>query len=103
MTNAKEEFEHAVRLHQAGRFAEAVDGYRRVPVNSVHHADALCNLSAALLELGHAEAALTACRQSLQLKPGMHKAQCNLANILGTLNRPREALVACQSALAFHK
>ena len=98
--NADEEFAQAVRLHQTDRLAEAAAGYRRVLALHPNHADALCNLAGATLNLGDAQTALRLCRHALAINPRMPEAFCNLSNILNTLKRPAESLAVCRDALA---
>jgi protein O-GlcNAc transferase len=98
--NADDEFAQALRLHQAGRLAEAAAGYRRALAIDPRHALALCNLSGALIDLGQTDEAMSFCLRALDVDPNMHEAHSNHANILNTLGRPAEALAAAKKALA---
>jgi predicted O-linked N-acetylglucosamine transferase (SPINDLY family) len=98
--NADELFAQAVHLHQAGRLSEAAAGYRHVLAINPQHADALCNLGGAMLDLGDPRAAVDMCRKAIAINPRISESYCNLSNALNTLSRPAEALAVCHQGMA---
>jgi tetratricopeptide (TPR) repeat protein len=90
----------AMRLHEAGRFAEAEKLYRSVLQQNPQHAGALYlfGLLALVTQRTQRGAALLA--RSIRLNPDFAPAYCNLGIALTTLGRPREALTQYALALS---
>jgi Flp pilus assembly protein TadD len=90
----------AVAHHRAGRFAEAIDQYRRFlslksDVPEIHN-----NLGRALAELGRLEEAAASFRRAVDLKPDNPEALCNWGFALAELERFDEAEAKYRSAIA---
>ncbi|MGA1466031.1 MAG: tetratricopeptide repeat protein [Phycisphaerales bacterium] len=62
-------FEHAVALHEAGRFSEAIEAYRRVLEVEGEDATVQELLGAALLDMGEARQAIECLDRSLAIDP----------------------------------
>lgn len=71
----------AVRLHQAGQFAEAEPLYRRILQTEPDNADALHLLGVIIRRQGDVGAAIPLLTRSLALVPSMHQVLINLANM----------------------
>lgn len=93
-------FVEAVRHHQAGRVAEAAEGYRHVLALQPQRADVLFNLAVALRQQGRLDEAVAAYHQTVALKPDYADAHYNLGNALMGLGRPDEAIAAYRQATA---
>jgi predicted O-linked N-acetylglucosamine transferase (SPINDLY family) len=93
-------FIEAVRLHQAGRVAEAADGYRRVLALDPQRADVLFNLAVALRQQGRLDEAVATYRRTVAVKPDYADAHFNLGNVLMALGRAGEASDAYRAAVA---
>jgi tetratricopeptide (TPR) repeat protein len=92
--------EHAVVLHQLGRVADALAGYRRAVDVDRRYALAWNNLGVALTHQGDAEGAIEAFRQALHLRNTFAAARLNLALLLFHLRRFQLALEAYRQVLA---
>ncbi|MCB8881974.1 tetratricopeptide repeat protein [Acidisoma cellulosilytica] len=90
----------AIRLHQAGRLAEALPRYQRSLALAPNQPDALQNLGSALNDLGRPAEALTRFHQALALRPTYPIAHLNLGNAFWALGRADEAIAAYGNALA---
>jgi protein O-GlcNAc transferase len=65
-------------LHQAGRIAEAISGYRRVLCALPSEADSWHLLGTAMLQTGHPAPAVACIRRALAAAPGRHDFRLNL-------------------------
>jgi tetratricopeptide (TPR) repeat protein len=72
----------ALKLHQAGRFSEAVLAYRAVLAQAPRNFDALHLLGVALTQSGKAAEGLPLLKQALKLNPASTPCKLNLANAL---------------------
>lgn len=90
----------AVRLHQAGRLADAEAGYRAVLRHQPRHPDALHLLGLAAYHRGDSATAVDLIRQALERRPRFAAAETNLGNALLALGRAAEACEAHRRALA---
>ena len=89
----------ALRLHRAGRLAEAEAAYAAVLVRQPLHADALHLLGVAKLQQGALDKALELIRRAIVLKPRHAQANQNLGEVLRKLDRLEEAEVSLRRAL----
>lgn len=80
----------AVALHQQGRLAEAIEGYRALLDRRNDLAPVHNNLGAALWAAGRAEEAIASYRQAVGLAPRYAQAQANLGAALADSGRPQE-------------
>ncbi len=76
-------FASAVRLHRAGKVAEALEAYRGVLEIVPRHTGALSNMGVALAALGRAEDAAHCYHLVLEVTPGDADVLCNLGNLMG--------------------
>lgn len=90
----------AVRLHKAGRLAEAVIRYEQALSLNPDIPEALSNLGLALKALGKLDAATVRFEQAVALKPNAPEIWSNLGILLREQGRPKEAVVCYQKALA---
>jgi tetratricopeptide (TPR) repeat protein len=89
----------ALRLHQAGRLAEAEPIYREILRDDPHHVDALQLLGLILHHTGHADIALEHLRAALRLKPDYAEVHNNLGNMLRERDTLEESLASFREAL----
>ena len=94
------EFSLALELHQAGRLAEAEQGYRRILERQPEHADSLHLLGVVALQTGHLDSALGLVQRAVALRPDGAVYRNNLGQILERLERGDEAAQAYEAALA---
>lgn len=92
--------ERGVAMHQAGRFTEAADDYRKALEADPHYAIAHNNLGVALYHAGERERAVEAFRGALEANPGFAKARLNLGLLLTKSRRFQLALEAYKQVLA---
>jgi tetratricopeptide (TPR) repeat protein len=92
-------FQSGVRLHGAGRLAEAEQVYRRVLAELPGHADSLHMLGVLASQCGQPQAALGCIDQAIAIKPSAAMFHVNRAAALLALRRLDAALEACQAAL----
>ncbi|UCE48081.1 MAG: glycosyltransferase family protein, partial [Phycisphaerales bacterium] len=79
--------------HQrAGRYAEAVAGYRQLLQVDPYRADVYVNIAIALRAQGRPGEAVACYKQAIQLKPEFIEAYYNLANVLKDQGRFTEAI-----------
>ncbi|MBI3706857.1 MAG: tetratricopeptide repeat protein [Proteobacteria bacterium] len=81
-TSSQDPFAAAVRLHQAGRLAEAEALYRQVVAAEPERPEAHSNLGVALGALGRLDAAIACFEQAVALKPDYTDARRNLGAAL---------------------
>lgn len=93
-------FEQGLRLHHAGRLAEALEAYSRFALLNDGHPDIYNNMGVALRALGHYHAAVACYERALTLKPGGSGTWSNMGNALRELGRFDEALVAHNRTLS---
>jgi tetratricopeptide (TPR) repeat protein len=96
-------FQSGVRLHGAGRLAEAEQIYRQVLAEMPRHADSLHMLGVIASQCGQAQAALGCIEQAIAIKPAAAMFHVNRAGALLALRRLDEALAACQAALRLQR
>ena len=99
MADFKELFAAAVQHHVAGRWEEAIAGYRSVLVLMPDAAPALCNLGIALTVTGRLDEAIAVSRRAIQIKPDFFQVHNNLGNALLAKGLLREAVEAFQKAI----
>jgi predicted O-linked N-acetylglucosamine transferase (SPINDLY family) len=92
-------FQEALRLHQAGRIAEAEQTYRRVIEIDPQHVDATINLGAALDGLGRSDEAIEVYRVAERLAPANWLVHFNLGHAYYRAARFDAAAAAFQRAL----
>lgn len=85
-------FVEAVKLHQAGKLAEAVERYRVVLKATPGSLEARSNLGAALAALGRYQEAITEYKQALRTSPGHPALRLNLALAYFKSERVKEAI-----------
>jgi Flp pilus assembly protein TadD len=92
MSQADSERERGNALYMQGRYAEAVECYRRALRGRPDDVDALNNLGAALADLGRLADAVTCYEQALRLQPDKAEVYYNYANALRIAGRYPEAI-----------
>ncbi|CAA7616751.1 tetratricopeptide repeat protein [Magnetospirillum sp. SS-4] len=93
-------FEQALRLHGAGRLAEAEAALRAILSSNPGHADCLDLLGIIAFQTGHAEAAIDLLGQAIGHDGQSHSHHTNLGNILRALGHPDRAESCYRHALA---
>lgn len=93
-------FSAALRLHAAGRLAEAEDGYRRVLAAAPEHPDALHMLGVIAYQEKRMDSAVDLIEKALALKPDYPEALYNLGNALRESGRAEEAVARYLKAVA---
>lgn len=83
--------DHALSLHQAGRYGEALDAYRKVLTDDPNHVQALTYSGVVLLEQGNASDAVAVLQQAVALEPNHAAAHAYLANALQVQGRLGDA------------
>jgi tetratricopeptide (TPR) repeat protein len=96
-------FQSGVRLHGAGRLAEAEQVYRQLLAESPRHADSLHMLGVIASQCGQPQAALGCFDQAIASKPSAAMFHVNRAGALLALRRLDAALAACQAALRLQR
>ena len=96
-------FQSGVRLHGAGRLAEAEQVYRRVLAELPLHADSLHMLGVIASQCGQPQAALGCIDQAIAIKPSAAMFHVNRAAALLALRRLDDTLAACQAALRLQR
>jgi Flp pilus assembly protein TadD len=100
-------FQQAVRLHQAGRLAEAEPLYRQLLAASPDHADALHMLGVLAMQAGHPRPALDLIDQAIARRPDADPRgaiyHVNRAGALFALGQPELALAAAQTAIRLRR
>jgi Flp pilus assembly protein TadD len=92
-------FQQGVRLHRAGRLAEAEQVYRQVLAAAPTHAETLHMLGVLALQSGQAGAALASIDRAIALRPAIAMYHVNRANALLMLGDKAAAVAACHEAL----
>ena len=92
-------FQSGVRLHGAGRLAEAENVYRQILATEPGHADSLHMLGVIASQCGQPQAALGCFDRAIALKPSAALFHVNRAGTLLTLRQLDAAREACQAAL----
>lgn len=92
-------FQSGVRLHGAGRLAEAEQIYRQVLATAPAHADSLHMLGVLASQCGQPQAALACIDQAIAIKPSIALFHVNRANALLALGQLDAALESCRAAL----
>jgi len=90
----------AVDLHQAGRYGEALDAYRRVLAEDPANVEALTYRGVALMQQGDLDGAMRSLREALARDPDGAPAHAYLANALQVAGHPTEAETHYRRALA---
>src|SRR5207247_11110521 len=85
-------FVEAVKLHQSGQFAAAVEKYRAVLKTSPNSLEARSNLGVALAALGRYDEAIIEYRQALRGTPGHRALRLNLGLAYFKAERVKEAI-----------
>lgn len=96
-------FQHAARLHAAGRLAEAESGYRQILAAAPTHSDTRHGLGVLALQTGHPADALVHIDAAIVRDPRAALFHANRANALLALGRPVDAEAACRAALALKR
>jgi tetratricopeptide (TPR) repeat protein len=92
-------FQSGVRLHGAGRLAEAEQVYRQVLATAPAHADSLHMLGVLASQCGQPQAALACIDQAIAIKPSAALFHVNRANALLAVGQLDAALESCRAAL----
>ena len=92
-------FGEAVRLHQAGRLAEAEAHYRHVLDRHPQHADSRHLLGVLAHQIGNSEVAEQLIRDAIALEPMQAAFHTNLGNVLRAQGRWSDALAALERSL----
>lgn len=90
----------ALALHQQGRLAEAIAGYREVLAEHPVLPEASHYLGIALAQRGDCEAAIAPLARAIEANPRDASAHDHLGNALAGLERHEEALASYERALA---
>src|SRR5271166_1836914 len=92
-------FQSGVRLHRAGRLAEAEQAYRQVLAAVPGHADCLHMLGVIAAQCGQPQAALDCIDQAIAIRPSDAMYHVNRAGALLALRRLDEAVAACRDGV----
>jgi tetratricopeptide (TPR) repeat protein len=92
-------FSEAVRLHQAGAWAEAERQYRSALQLRPDHAAAHNNLAHVLMAQGRLGEAENHCREALRLEPNQGRVHLSLGHVLRKRQQPQEALRCYREAV----
>jgi tetratricopeptide (TPR) repeat protein len=92
-------FGEAVRLHQAGRLAEAEAYYRHVLAAHPQHADSRHLMGVLAHQVGQPDVAEQLIREAIALEPRMGAFHANLGNVLRAQGRYAEAAAALERSL----
>lgn len=92
-------FQQALRLHRAGRLAEAEQFYRQILAAVPNHADSLHMLGVLALQSGRPAEALPYLEQAIARQPRMAIYRVNRANALRASGNPAAAVAECKEAL----
>jgi protein O-GlcNAc transferase len=95
----REILQEGLRLHQAGRLAEAESRYRELLAQQPKHADALLYLGLLAYQRGRPEEAVRLIGESIAVNGDDPTAHSNLGNALASLGRHAEAEAAFGRAL----
>jgi Flp pilus assembly protein TadD len=101
MSPADSERDRGNALYMQGRYAEAVECYRRALRLRPDDVDAVNNLGAALADLGQLADAAACYKQALRLQPDKAEAYYNYANAMRISGRYPEAIKLYAQALRF--
>ena len=101
--SARELFDRAVRVHQAGQLGEAERLYRRVLELDRRHADALHLLGVLHHQSGRHEPAIELIRQAIARNPQVAAFYNNLGNAQQALGRLDEAVAAYSRAVSLKR
>jgi predicted O-linked N-acetylglucosamine transferase (SPINDLY family) len=93
-------FTAALQQHQAGRLAEAEQGYRQILEQDPQHADSLHLLGVIALQTGHLDPALNLVQQAVDLRPDGALYRSNLGQVLEQLGRLNDAERAYRAAIS---
>ena len=93
-------FAEAVRLHQAGRLAEAEAHYRHVLASHPRHADSRHLMGVLAHQVGQPDVAEQLIREAIALEPRQAAFHANLGNVLRAQGRWAEAAEALERAIA---
>jgi protein O-GlcNAc transferase len=93
-------FTAALQHHQAGRWAEAEQGYRKLLQLQPEHSDSLHLLGVIALQTGNFEPALELINQALRIRPDGAVYWSNLGQVFEKLGRIEEATQAYEAAIA---
>lgn len=92
-------FSRALQQHQAGRLAEAEQGYRQILQRQPEHADSLHLLGLVALQTGHPDAALALVERALAVRPDGALYRNSHGHVLERLGRYDEAARAFEAAI----
>jgi tetratricopeptide (TPR) repeat protein len=95
----QQNFDLAVRHHQAGRLQEAEQLYRQVLAQDPRNADALHYLGVIAYQVGKIDLAVDLIRQAIAIKPDFPEAFSNLGNALIDQGQFDAAIAACRQAI----
>jgi len=97
------QFQQAVRLHQAGRLADAEPLYRQLLAMSPGHADALHMLGVMAMQVGNPHAAIGLFDQAIARRPDPAMYHVNRARALLALGQPEAAMAESQAAIRLQR
>jgi tetratricopeptide (TPR) repeat protein len=95
----QQQLESAISLHQAGRFADAGEIYRRILIQQPNHTDALHLLGVISHQTGHSDAAIDLIQRAIAINPGIAQYHNNLGNVLRDKGLSNEAIAAYRNAV----
>src|SRR5690242_9168432 len=92
-------FQHAARLHAAGRLHEAEQVYRQILAAAPTHADSLHMLGVLALDTRHPQLALEHIERAIALRPTAAAYHASRGHALSDLGQLDAAIAAYQQAL----
>jgi len=95
----QQNFDQALRHHQAGRLREAEQLYRQILAQEPEHSGALYYLGAIARKTGRNDVALDLIRRAIAIKPNFIEAHFNLGNTLRDMGRLDEAIDSYRQAI----
>jgi len=99
VSDAKQEFQHAVQCHRAGDFAAAEAAYRAILARNPDLVEVYCNLGDTLRARGHLEEAAVVLEHALTRRPDLVQGHLNLAGVRRQQGRLAEAAACLEAAL----
>ena len=89
--NTQQKLQHAMELHQQGKFPEAEQLYKQILAVNPNEPNALCYLGVMAHQLGRNEVALKFISDSLKIAPNNLNAHMNMGNIYQAMEKYAEA------------
>jgi predicted O-linked N-acetylglucosamine transferase (SPINDLY family) len=98
--DARATLDEAVKLHQAGRIADAAAAYRRVLESSPRDPNALHLLGVTAMQSGRLEEAAKLIGQAIEIQPNVGTYHLNLAIVMRMRHRVDDAIAESEKAIA---